>query len=359
MSTIYFDPYFSELFLNLVDHTPIHDYCQFDNTGWLRTLPNDCEIVGISFYTNRYHEYVNMIQYILPRTKKLLINLSEPTDTSILAYIEALNNPKITFFSDIIVNKESHASVKTNVSWFIQPTNFYKDHRWAKELLSLIESPRTWEPRPYVYDCLLGRRTPHRDIIEKLYNSCKFKDKFIYSYYKENINNGIWDQIESNNSNINIKVDDTHTVSRFAILPKDIYNNSYMSIVAETTANNHYTQFTEKIAKPILARRPFVVFAGQYYLQNLRQLGFKTFGTVEDNFGCMVIDETYDTIADDRARWKMAWHEIEKLHSVTDWNLLYQQVQHILDHNIGHFLINDWQSEIKTEVQKHLQTIRV
>lgn len=345
MSKIYLDSYFSELLVKS-NYTSIQDYCQFNNTNWLQTLPYDCDIVGVSFYTNRYHEYINLIQQILPRTKKLVINLSEPTDTSVLEFVQALKHPKIVFYSDIVVNEP--ANVKTNISWFIQPTNFYKEHDWAKEILSRILIPRSWEPRPHVYDCLLGQQRAHRNTIENYYNACDFKDKFIYSYYKKNIHQGLWDDLGGFKLNINVAVTEKLNVSRFAILPLDIYNKSYLSIVAETIASNRYSQFTEKIAKPILARRPFVVFCGQYYLRNLRQLGFKTFGDILDLYDRPVIDESYDTISDNKQRWTMAWREIERLKNA-DYDLFYAQIQHILDHNLMHFLCTDWHQEIKNE----------
>lgn len=345
MSKVYLDSYFSEL-LNGTAHVPIHDYCQFNNTNWLPTLPYDCDVVGISFYTNRYFEYINLIQQILPRTKKLVINLSEPTDTSILEFVQALEHPKIVFYSDIVVNEP--ANVKTNISWFIQPVNFYKEHDWAKEILAKILIPRSWEPRPYVYDCLLGQQRAHRNMIENYYNTCDFKDKFIYSYYKKEMHKGLWDNLESFKTGINVAVTENLNVSRFAILPYDIYNKSYLSIVAETTASNRYNQFTEKIAKPILARRPFVVFCGQHYLKNLRQLGFKTFGDVVDEHGNLVIDESYDDIDNDKQRWNSAWNQINRLKDA-NFDLVHAQLQHILDFNLYHFLATDWQLEIKKE----------
>lgn len=345
MSKIYLDSYFSELMLG-VDHVPIHDYCQFNNTNWLQSLPNDCKVVGVSFYTNRYYEYIDLIRTILPRTQKLVINLSEPTDTSVLEFVKALEHPKIIFYSDVIVNEEMPANFKTNISWFVGPSNYYTKHDWAKELLSRILVPRSWFPRPYIYDCLLGQQREHRNIIENYYNECNFKNKFIYSYYKDNIKKGRWDNITHND--INVAVSETQSVSRYAILPYDIYNQSYLSIVAETTASDRYSQFTEKIAKPILARRPFVVFCGQYYLRNLRLLGFKTFGDLLDIAGCPIIDESYDSVNDKSQRWAAAWNEIERLKNA-DYDLLYAQVQHILDHNLAHFLCTDWQVEIKKE----------
>jgi hypothetical protein len=69
-------------------------------------------------------------------------------------------------------------------------------------------------------------------------------------------------------------------------------------LVCETNYSNQFSFFTEKIAKPIIAHRLFIVISGQHYLRNLRRLGFKTFDSI--------LDETYDTIEDPETRWNMA-----------------------------------------------------
>jgi hypothetical protein len=127
-----------------------------------------------------------------------------------------------------------------------------------------------------------------------------------------------------------------------SILPVDIYNQTFYSIVAETVCTNQYSQFTEKTAKPIVAKRPFVVFGGQYFLRNLRSLGFRTFGAV--------IDESYDDIQDEIERLTRAWHEVERLCCLDPVPVM-QQLQSVLEHNRQHFLQTDWMRPITVAVQ--------
>jgi hypothetical protein len=108
--------------------------------------------------------------------------------------------------------------------------------------------------------------------------------------------------------------------------------------VAETTAENSYNQYTEKVAKPIVAGRPFVAFAGQHYLANLRHLGFKTFESV--------IDESYDSIANLRERMQAAWYQVEWL-CAQDPAHIYGELHDVLQHNHEHFLSTDWHSTIR------------
>jgi len=73
-----------------------------------------------------------------------------------------------------------------------------------------------------------------------------------------------------------------------AIVNPRCYTDSWFSLVTETIYDYPYTFRTEKIWKPILMAHPFVVAANPGYLKDLRNAGFKTFGTL--------IDEHYDQI---------------------------------------------------------------
>lgn len=108
------------------------------------------------------------------------------------------------------------------------------------------------------------------------------------------------------------------------IIPIEIYNKSVYSVIAETRYSNEYTFFTEKTVKPLIGQRMFIAFCGQFYLRNLKSLGFKTF---ED-----IIDESYDNFSDQQQRWKLAGEQIlhvmkkpqeeiiEKIKPITEFN---------------------------------------
>ena len=72
------------------------------------------------------------------------------------------------------------------------------------------------------------------------------------------------------------------------------YWDTYFSLVSETVFQFGPSFFTEKIAKPLAMGHPFVVAANPGFYQDLHNLGFKTFGSV--------IDESFDTMLDPRAR---------------------------------------------------------
>jgi len=73
-----------------------------------------------------------------------------------------------------------------------------------------------------------------------------------------------------------------------AIVNPRCYTDTWFSLVTETIFDYPHTFRTEKIWKPVLMSHPFVVAANPGYLRDLRNAGFKTFGTL--------IDESYDQI---------------------------------------------------------------
>lgn len=343
---IYLDDFF--YLLHPYPNTTTH----FQN---INEIPNDCDIVAISFYNNYWHEHLQTIQELSTRTKKLLINLSEPTpgNMSFTTVVNSIDHNNVYLFSDVIFNYTSVANIETIVSWFICPENFYATQSWASDRMIQLDkvlqrhrllSPSQLalgnatknmylvSPRSMRFDCLLGTQRPHRDIIQTCYTNSQCRDKILFSYYKNNNNiaQGIWDQ--------DVDQFEGTSASRYALLPLNIYNQTYYSIVAETTTENSYNQYTEKVAKPIIAGRPFVAFAGQHYLFNLRNLGFKTFASV--------LDESYDTIADLRQRMTAAWHQVEWL-CEQDPEHVYRELHAVLQHNRQHFLTTDWHKAIR------------
>jgi hypothetical protein len=82
-----------------------------------------------------------------------------------------------------------------------------------------------------------------------------------------------------------------HPDFRFYAYYPSHYYQTELSIVSETTQNEFFP--TEKTYKSLMLVHPFVVYGGQYSLQKLQKLGFKTFGNV--------IDESYDL-----AEWPQA-----------------------------------------------------
>lgn len=104
------------------------------------------------------------------------------------------------------------------------------------------------------------------------------------------------------------------------------YNNFFVELVCESffTGNTFFP--TEKLFRPILLKTPFIVQGPQYFLHNLKKLGFQTF----DQWW----DEGY---SEDTAWYQLT--EIKKIldflstNSVDELNRMYLSMSGILEHN--------------------------
>jgi len=109
------------------------------------------------------------------------------------------------------------------------------------------------------------------------------------------------------------------------------YNNVFVDVVVEPNISGRCFLATEKIWRPIIARRPFIVMSNSNYLHNLKRLGFQTF----DNFW----SEEYDNYAEeDRIK------SIEQLlQLIANWDNsklanIILQMKDVLDHNYNTFI---------------------
>ena len=269
--------------------------------GDYKQIPGNCKIVGLVFYSFNRETIINTIKQAKQQTQKLLVVLAEPVG-NIVEILEIFqHDPDIIFFGDAVLN-QPHTNFYTAISWFLTTNNYYAKETWAQKLLNSLNHAHD---KPFKFDCLLGLQRPHRDIVDTLYQQSTVQDQVLFNYFKNNINLGVWNQVctpdqvtadqvlvDSTADNIN------YHAPLSAILPDYIYNQSSHSIVCETTSYNNFSQFTEKVAKPMLAQRIFVVFCGQWYLKNLRGLGFQTFDSI--------IDESYDSEPDMLIRYQKA-----------------------------------------------------
>lgn len=64
----------------------------------------------------------------------------------------------------------------------------------------------------------------------------------------------------------------------FVAQSKQVYCNFLIDIVAETFTTGNSFFITEKTIRPMLLKKPFIMFGSKNYLEYLRQMGFRTFG---------------------------------------------------------------------------------
>ena len=117
----------------------------------------------------------------------------------------------------------------------------------------------------------------------------------------------------------------------FGVNEYQLWQNSLVHLVNETVFYHAKLHLTEKIFKPIVALRPFLLAAAPGNLAYLRSYGFKTF----DRWW----DESYDQIQDPDARADRIVSIIEQLCAKTPAEIatMHQDMQPILHHNKNHF----------------------
>lgn len=328
------------------DHSPT----LVDNVS---EVPTGCDFVAYSIYDNTNFKHIT--NFLLSRSKFVLIDLDELTLMDVLNDAEQLlsQHKNLKIVSQIQSNCGS--KIEFSGHWFMSPINFYSHKtlsKWADNFLKQLSDD--YSDRPYMFDCLLGRQKEDRDFVEKMYQSSQQKNKIFFTYYKDDIKQGVWDfpvgAIVNSGQLVNYK---KHLFAPLmpivpsVAIPVSIYNQTYYSLVSETLTLNEYNFYTEKIAKPILAKRPFIVFSGQNYLKNLKSLGFKTF----DN----IIDESYDTIPDYYKRACAAWQQVEHL-MLQDPLDIYRQTKDIREYNYDLFRSTDWTKHTKKIISQVLSS---
>ena len=141
-----------------------------------------------------------------------------------------------------------------------------------------------------------------------------------------------------------------HNVSAWTDQHPEAYKNSYLYICTETYMHSPHKSLTEKVFKPIINLQPFVFIAYQGALQQLRDLGFKTFSPY--------IDESYDNIEDKGERFRTAYEEIDRLLSmpIEELHDLYWKMEEILIYNQEHLLNIHRNEELATGFFKFLHS---
>ena len=111
-------------------------------------------------------------------------------------------------------------------------------------------------------------------------------------------------------------------------------HRAFWNIVTETVYFDEKLHLTEKIFKPIVSRRPFILVAAPGNLEYLRSYGFRTF----DRW----IDESYDNEPDPDRRLQLIVAEMNKLCSLSHAQLLkmHHDMQEVLEYNHQHFYTN-------------------
>jgi len=239
-----------------------------------------------------------------------------------------------------------------NQNLIFYPFQFGRAVDHYRELEHKLQQISHTLPKPMCFDALLGLERPHRNFVYHAINKNHLQSKILTTYVKA-ANSSFQSNFlyesdieplakEVTHSAMQVKYQGL-TLALSVIVPIQLYNQTAYSLIAETHADSRYSFFTEKIFKPILAKRLFIVFSGWKYLENLRGLGFQTF----DN----VIDESYDEIHNDEERWTAAFDQVKRLCNMDQLEVS-EKIADRIRHNYNLVMDTKWQTDHLAPMQQ-------
>ena len=222
--------------------------------------------------------------------------------------------------------------------WFKTTTLLYK------ELPNKLSQLTPYTIKPRFFDALLGVKKPHRDFVYDAVQANNLSDKLIMTY------GGTWKDDEFYAKDYFAWEPDCIPLGKLIgtadeveycgvytglsrVIPIQVFNDTAYSIIAETDHDNTLSFYSEKTAKPMIARRLFIAFTGYRFLHNLREQGFQTFDGI--------IDESYDSIINDTERYTAAFEQVKWL-CTQDQRVIYEKIAPIVEHNYYLIMNRDW-----------------
>jgi hypothetical protein len=123
------------------------------------------------------------------------------------------------------------------------------------------------------------------------------------------------------------------------VVTKQLYKDIFVDIVSETFVMGDTFFPTEKTMRPLLFKKPFIMFGPRNFLIYLRQLGFKTFYEFWS--------EDYDSY-EGGERFNMILKIIDSIASKSKTELyeMYQQMESILEHNYQIIVNRQWNTNL-------------
>jgi len=129
----------------------------------------------------------------------------------------------------------------------------------------------------------------------------------------------------------------------------ELWKSGLWHIVTETVFYHDKLHLTEKVFKPIVAQRPFMLAAAPGNLAYLKSYGFQTF----DRW----IDESYDSIQDPDQRLQAIVDQTRRLCAMSDSDLreMHWEMQPVLEHNFNHLWVG-FRHQIVNELVDNFET---
>lgn len=311
------------------------------------------------YTTQNYKKCVSAFHVPFPKDQSWLERLSRAYAVSkhVFVFCSELHEPimeqlrsvdldgVVLYASGVIRDSFAQAQVRPWMDWFHTSSEFY-----ARTCPNFLDSKlKPYNPKPKMFDMLLGNQRTHRDFVFDYVSQNNLANNnlltYVYHSHKSILDNSQF-VMEQEGIEFDPNRDYTHSVDSVKyygrwmtlsqVVPITVYNQTAYSLVAETNAVNQFNFYTEKIVKPMLGRRLFVVIAGQHYVRNLQNIGFKTFDCV--------IDESYDSVENDQQRWQLAMQQVSVLCNQDQCEVL-EKIKPITEHNYQLVANKNWYRE--------------
>jgi hypothetical protein len=268
----------------------------------------------------------------------------------------------LVYFEGIMDVYKHHLEDKRIHVWDSLVNSYYKNfypyfwHWWQTnevdkhmKLSAKITDPLKQKPQ-YVFDCFAGSRRLHRDMFFEKLEKEKFSNLIGYGSWISGLDKSESGGIEHGTGNIsgtnvvyNIQSDALANISKF--VPYKIYNQTWFSIVLETDFDRSF--FTEKIAKALVAKKPFLLLSAPGSLRDLRRLGFKTFAHVWD--------ESYDEELELERRIDLIIEQYNII-NCSDPAKIYKECIPVIEHNQQLIQSLNWDHKLRADMQNILDS---
>ena len=174
----------------------------------------------------------------------------------------------------------------------------------------------------------------HQALISSMRDTNYVTNDDITNWFPDKMTLDGWLQSDPVASLDSTTVDDQYLENNFLNTQLNIlqyYDQFDVELVAETFVRGATFFPTEKTVRPIMGKKPMVIYGPKNYLKHLSDLGFKTWSSIWD--------ESYDQF-EGVERWKLMQKVIDQIHFWGDWEWepRLKQAQEIAEHNFNHFL---------------------